>query len=373
MTPSTAPVSAAEAAVPAAATVGGFERLRGAFDPVPGYLNAATLGVPPRVTVAALREALDVWAEGRASASGYDAAVESSRASYARLVGVPTSAVAVGSQVSSLVGLVAAAVPDGGEILTVEGDFASVVFPLLVQADRGVTVRQVPLEALADAVRPSTTLVAYSLVQSADGRVADAPAVREAAAAAGALTLCDVTQAAGWLPVAAADVDVTVCAPYKWLCAPRGCGFLTVNARAAELLRPLHAGWYAGESVWDSVYGPTMELARDARRFDVSPAWLAWVGAAPVLDLFAGCDPETIRRHDAGLADAVREGLGMAPTGSAIVALPDPDGGLRARLEDAGCSVAGRAGRVRFGFHIFNDTDDVDRVLRAVGGAPSTG
>ncbi len=339
-----------------------------AFERVPGYLNAATLGLPPRPVLVAVRGALTQWAAGTASAPGYDAAVAASRSAYARLVGAATSEVAVGSQVSALVGLVAASLPDGSEVLTAEGDFASVVFPFLVHADRGVRVRHVPLDQLAEQVRPSTALVAYSLVQSADGRVAAAEQIGSAAAAAGALTVCDVTQAVGWLPVRAGDHGVTVCGAYKWLCSPRGTAFLTVGAEVAQRLRPVNAGWYAGESVWDSVYGPNMQLARDARRFDVSPAWISWVGTAPALELFARADPAAVRAHDAGLADGVRLGLGLQPTGSAILALPDPDAVLRARLAAAGLTVAGRAGGVRLSFHVWNDEEDAQRALAVLRG-----
>ena len=291
----------------------GLDDLRAAFAPVPGYLDAATCGLPPRATVDAMHEALDTWQAGKADLAVYDEAVIASRSSYARLVGVDPSWVAVGSQTSTLVGLVAASVPDGAEVLTVDRDFASVVFPFLAHADRGVTVRTVPLESLADEVRPSTHTVAFSLVQSVDGRVAEIDAVRTAAAAAGALTLCDVTQAAGWLPVDAALFDVTVCASYKWLSAPRGTAFLTVGPELVGRIRPTGAGWYAGEEIWSSVYGPRMQLARDARRLDVSPAWLCWVGAVPALELFADAPRDDVHRYAVGLADAFRAGLGLPP------------------------------------------------------------
>ena len=340
--------------------------LRAAFDPVPGYLDAATMGLPPRVVAQALRGAVDEWQAGRAKAPSYDTAVTAARYAYARLAGVDASRVAVGAQVSMLTGLVAASLPPRSEVLTVDGDFASVVFPFLAHADRGITVRQVPLEDLPGQLTSATTLVAFSLVQSADGRIADAPAIVDAAAAVGARTFCDLTQAVGWLPVRAGDFDVTVCGAYKWLCSPRGTAFLTVTEEYQDKLRPIHANWYAGESVWDSVYGPDMTLARDARRFDVSPGWLAWVGTAPALRLFASADPVAILRHDTGLADAFRAGLQLPPAGRAVVSLPDPDGDLRRRLMLAGCTVAGRAGRVRIGFHVWNDHDDVDRALKAM-------
>jgi selenocysteine lyase/cysteine desulfurase len=343
-----------------------FRRLRAAFDPVPGYLNAATLGLPPRPTVLALQEELRRWQSGTADAAGFDALVTSGRASFARLVGVGAESVAVGSQVSALLAPVACSVPDGAEVLVPDGDFTSVMFPFMVHADRGVRVRHVPLEVLADQIGPSTHLVAFSLAQSADGRLADSGAIVEAAARHGALTVCDTTQAAGWLPIRAGAFDVTVCAGYKWLCCPRGVAFATLRRSVIEAMRPIAAGWYAGESIWDSIYGPAMHLAADARRFDVSPAWLAWAGAAPALELFAGAEAADLHAHGVGLAARVREEVGSPQTGSPVVSLADPDGALYQALLAAGCTMARRAGRVRLAFHVWNDEADVDLVLKAV-------
>ncbi|MQA81451.1 MAG: aminotransferase class V-fold PLP-dependent enzyme [Streptosporangiales bacterium] len=332
-----------------------------------GYLNAPTIGLPPQATVEVLHEALDAWAHGAASAPGYDAAVQRSRELYADLVGVPESWVAVGPQVSVAAALVAAALPDGTEVVLPHGDFTSVVFPFLVHADRGVTVRHVPLARLADEIGPRTGLVAFSLVQSADGAIADGDAVREAAARVGARTFCDLTQAAGWLPVDASAYDVTAASGYKWLCQPRGTAFLTVRPELMEWIRPLHAGWYAGESRWDSTYGPEMTLASTARRYDVSPAWLSWVGAASALEVLTGIGVDAVHAHDTGLADALRTRIGLPPGGGAVVAFADPGGDAERRLREAGCAMSVRAGNVRMGFHLWNTEDDVDLAAKAIG------
>lgn len=325
------------------------------------------MGLPSIAGSAALHAALGEWAEGTASASGYDAAVSASRAAWAQLVGVPTSWVAVGSQVSAMLAPVAASLPAGAEVVVPVDDFASVVFPFLVHRDRGVVVHQVPLAEVADQIRSSTTVVAFSLVQSADGRLADLDAILDAARRHGALTVCDTTQAVGWLPVAATSMDVTVCAAYKWLSCPRGVAFASVAPEALDRLRPVSAGWYAGQSVWESIYGPAMTLADDARRFDVSPAWLAWVGAAPTLELLAASGPEALR-VGGDLAARARQGLGMAPASSPIMVLEDPTGTVAHRLRQSGCRFATRAGRLRLAFHVWNDEDDVARVVEAVSG-----
>ncbi|MFC5379808.1 aminotransferase class V-fold PLP-dependent enzyme [Aquipuribacter nitratireducens] len=339
----------------------------GAWDAVPGYLNASTLGLPPRRTVAALRAAVDDWQGGRASAPDYDADVDASRRLFADLVGVPPGWVAVGSQVSVMVGEVAAHLPDRSKVVGVEGDFGSVLGPVEAQARRGVELVTVPLDRLPDEIaRARPDAVVFSLAQSADGRLAAADDVVVAAADIGALTVCDTTQATGWLPVDAGRWDVTVCSAYKWLCAPRGAAFLTVRPEASERLSGHNAGWYAGDDVWASVYGPGLRLARDARRFDVSPVWLAWVGARTSLEAVLEVPAEVRHRHGPALADQLRTLLGESPQGRPVVSVDDPNGGLVRRLVAAGCSVASRAGRARLSFHLWNDSADVARAAQAL-------
>ncbi|WP_440709174.1 aminotransferase class V-fold PLP-dependent enzyme [Herbiconiux sp. YIM B11900] len=352
----------------ATATPLSLAALREHFAVRPGYLSACMIGVPPREAVDALTADLAAFAEGHRDPGSYGVAVERAREAFARLSGVPADQVAVGSQASVTAGMIASSLPAGSEVLVVEGDFSSMVFPFLVQEQRGnLSVRCVPLDALAASIRPETALVSFSLVQSATGAVADVDAVLEAAAAHGAATFCDTTQAVGWMPVDASRFDATVCHSYKWLCAPRGCCFTTLRPAFAAQLVPNSAGWYSGDDVWGSCYGPGMRLAGSARRFDVSPAWQAWIGAAESLELFASADAEEIRRHCVGLADALCCRLGVPEAHSAIVTWPDEDGRAIAALTEAGIAASSRSGRVRVAFHVWNDETDVERVCAALG------
>ena len=329
-----------------------------------GYLAAASIGIPPRQAVDALAADLALWSRGARDPQDYDPVIGRTRESYAAIVGVDVHRVAIGSQTSVIASLIAAAVPDGAEVLCIDGDFSSMMFPFLQRI--GIRVRVVPGEALADSITDDTWLVAFSLVQSATGVVADAAAIVEAARRHGAHTFCDVTQAAGVLPVDARMFDATVCNTYKWLCAPRGVAFLTVTDAFAAELTPVQAGWYAGEQVWTSTYGPAMTLASDARRFDVSPVWPAWIGAEQSIALFASLDIDEVWKLTSGLGDELCERLGIAPKHQAIVTWPDSSGGDLARLKAAGIRAAGRAGRLRASFHLWNTSADVDAVVAAI-------
>lgn len=334
------------------------------FDAARGYLGAASVGMPTRETVAAQLADLELWRTAELNPGDYDAVVERTRAHYARLVGIDVERVGMGSQTSAIVSLFAAAVPAGAEVLCVDGDFTSVVFPFLQRDD--IRVRSVPLADLASSIAADTWLVAFSLAQSSSGAIADTAAIVDAARRTGSYTLCDTTQAAGVHPVDATLFDATVCHAYKWLCSPRGVAFLTVGERLDHELTPTQAGWYAGEDIWASCYGPDMRLAASARRFDVSPAWPAWVGAEPAIRMFSSLDIAEIWARACGLGDALCDGLGIPRQHQAIVTWADPDGAALRRLTDAGLTVSGRAGRLRTAFHLWNDQSDVVAVLEAL-------
>ncbi len=336
------------------------------FVPTGTYLDSATYGLPPAPVRERLAEVLGEWRDGTGDWVEWSGAAQRARATFARLVGVGPGDVAIGSTVSELVGLVAASLPDGAQVLTAEGDFSSVPMPFAIHAGRGVRVEAVPLEGLVDAVGPRTTLVAVSAVQSAGGAVCDLDALAEVAEAHGALVLVDGSQGCGWLPIDASRIDFLVCAGYKWLLSPRGTAYLTVRRSRLDAIPALAAGWFSGEDPYASFYfrGDGPEQARDARRLDSSPAWFAWVGADPALRVIEGVGIEAIRAHDVALANRCRAGLGLEPSDSAIVGLDAP--GAEERLTQAGIKVSQRAGRIRAAFHLYNDEADVDRLLEAV-------
>lgn len=338
--------------------------IRSQFPGAAGYLNSATLGLPCPGTVVALQRAIADWQTGRADPGGYDEDIATSRRLFAGLASTPVDWVAIGSQVSALVGIAASVLRPGSRVLCPEGEFTSLIFPFLAREDLGLTVDFVPLDRLASSIEPGTDLVAFSAVQSADGRVADLAAISAAATAHGALTVVDATQAVGWLPIDATHFDFLVAGAYKWMLSPRGTAFMTIRPELIERTQPLYAGWYAGDSPWESIYGTPLRLAPDARRFDLSPGWLAWVGTAPALQLLADIGVDTIHAHNVGLANSLRTQLGMGPNDSAIVSLDLGAGFDPARLD--GLRTAYRAGRLRVGFHLYNNDEDVARLVAAI-------
>lgn len=341
------------------------DSLRSRFHPDGVYLDTPTFGLPPTETIDAMERALDRWSKGIATMDEYDEAVARSRELFAQIVGVDPSTVAVANQVSVFAGLVAASLPSDARVLVAEGDFTSILFPLLVNESRGIEVESAPLEELADAVHSDIDLIAFSLVQSADGRMADVDSLEAAARAGEARMLVDATQAVGWLPFQADRFDYTVTSAYKWLLCPRGTAFLTLGENHDPSMLPLYAGWYAGEDVWQSIYGLPLRLAEDARRYDLSPAWFSWLGSVPSLETIAHEGVDRIYQHNLSLARTTRHALSLPDSESCIVTIPLSD---TSTLGEKGIRASVRSDAVRVGFHLYNDETDVDVLVDTLGG-----
>ena len=194
------------------------------------------------------------------------------------------------------------------------------------------------------------------------GTVADIGAIAEAARRHDARLFVDTTQSNGcsrttprWptTPSAASTsgsaTAVRPSSPYGRSCTTPG----PVECRVVRRRRP-----------WSSIYLQELIVADDARRFDVSPAWLSWVGAVPALELLTDVGVEAVHGHNLMLANAFRSGLGMPDGDSAIVPVRRPD--AQWRLEAAGCRGGGAVLSCTRRVHLWNTVDDVDIALRTL-------
>ncbi len=347
--------------------------IRALFEAAPGsaYLDTATYGLPPRPTVEALERALQLWQSGTGDwIEDWDRPSDSVRADFASLVGADEAEVATIPAASVGTGLVAAQLGPADEVVVPADEFTSTLFPILVARERGTTVREVPFDAVAESIRPPTTLVATSLVQMQTGRVADMAAIAAAAERVGARILLDATQGvpAVGLDAVAPRIDFLVCSAYKHLLSPRGTAFLRVRPAHWETLQPLNANWRSATDPYGRYFGGPLTLPDDARRFDVSRGWFVWVGAAASLRLVAAWRRAGAFTAVRELAKRLAEAIGVPWYGSSLVCVPIADGEIaRTALQDRGIRAAVRGTGIRFAVHVYTTDDDIARAAEAVG------
>ena len=343
--------------------------IRALFEPAAGitFLDTAPYGLPPKPTRRALLDALDLWAAGTANwIEDWDKVGERGRAAFAALLGVDASRVALLPSTSAGVGVVAAALTSDDDVVVAADEFTSVLFPLLVARERGVTVREVAFEGLVEAIAPGTTLVACTLVQMQTGRTSPIRAIVERAAEVGARVLLDATQGIPFVPLGDVvdRIDYLLCSGYKHLLCPRGVGFMVLRPEHVGSLPPILANWRAADDPDGRYFGGPLTLAPDAAMYDVSLAWFPWVGAAESLELLAGWQAAGELEGPIRLAADLAEGLGLPWGGASLVCMPVEDrgragealaaGGIRASLRQTG---------IRLATHVYNDEADVARAV----------
>jgi selenocysteine lyase/cysteine desulfurase len=304
------------------------------------------------------------WSEGGLTFGAWFADTQLTRDSVARLLEVSADSVALGTSTATMLGSVAANLPDGARVLAPENEHNSNLLPYINHAHRGITVTLVPLAELASRVDADTALVSCSAVQSLTGEVADVAAIRAATQKAGAIFCLDGSQACGWLPLSGTSADVIVCSVYKWLCSPIGGAFLVVSPEMIKRMRPAVPGWPATTEPAAPPYGVEAQLASSARRFDSAPNLISMIGTRHSIDAICGIGIETIFEHDVGLANRLRQGLDMPASNSAIVTLAMPGGANQ--LAAKGIQATEWRGVLRMSFHLHNSQEDVTRTVAAL-------
>ena len=347
------------------------------------WLNTPTVPPGNRPTLEAVRRVIEEWERGEFSWQAWEAQADQTRSRFAAILGVDPSQIALIHALVEGAATVAASLPRG-KVVVGAAEFRSNLFPWLALRRRGFEVYEVPArdgvvptEALAAEVDQATVLLAVSEVQSSNGYRIDVPALAERCREVGARIFVNLTQCLGALrfDVARADPDYVAAHGYKWLLGPRAAGWLYVRRDRLPEVEPLMPSWKSVPDPYEDYYGGPMDLAPEARKLDTSLAWFSWPGARAALDLLRSLDPRTVEHRCLELASAFREGARERgfrpvpeelPTQTVALDVPDPDA-LRERLRAQDVVGAVRGGRLRLGFHAFNDETDVARSLEALG------
>ena len=345
---------------------------RSLFNPADGvsYLDTATYGLPPRPTIDAMSRALTEWQEGSAHwIDDWDMVAERARVAFADLIGVRPTDVSLVPAASVAVGTVAAGLTPADRVVVPEDEFTSLLFPLLVAEEHGAVVTQVPFTALAERIEPGTTLVATSLVQMQTGRVAALESILDRADDVGARVLLDATHGLPFVGMGGlmARVDFVVCAAYKHLLCPRGVAFFVVRSEHHLDLPPWNANWRSASDPYGRYFGGPLTLADGAARFDVSIAWLPWIGAAASLELLCEWSDAGLLDIPKTMAEELARRLGVEWGGASIVCVPVIDlDATREALIEADLKAGFRGDGVRFSTHVYSTNADIERAVSVI-------
>lgn len=305
------------------------------------YLNPAGEGLMAEPVLRALLGRVAARERGGQAAYAADlAALEASRAALAGLVGAAPRDIALNRNSSEGLAQVICAFPlrPGDEALTTHEEAGEVVATLRLACDRaGATVRYVEATAdpdefaarLGGALTSRTRLVALSHVGAETGLRVPVERVR-AAIGPDVAYLLDAAQAVANVPVdvRAGGADYVVGSVHKWLCGPKGTGFLWLNPEPAVRVEPLHGGWDTLDGgfvrrVHQGDPATPLRLIGDAARFEYGTAPAHVLGA--IADAVAYRDAlgaAAIESHQRALTDLAKRALLDRPGATLFTPIP---------------------------------------------------
>ena len=270
-------------------------------------------------------------------------------------------------------------------------------FPLYeALAQRGANVTwlrhrdgRIRLEDMERAITERTRLVSLSLVSTYNGFQHDLAEVCRLAHARGALVYADIVHAAGCIPVDvhASGVDFAACSSYKWLMADFGLGFVYAKRSSQARLTRKRYGYYGVATFQTHAYPfdpPGARVADFTMQDDADGLFATGTYAhstAVLLDhslqYLLALGVERINAHARTLTDRLKQELPRlgfsvitpAESPAPIVTCPmDNARALAPRLTAAGVRLTVGRNRFRVTPSVFNDMDDIDRLLRALRG-----
>jgi selenocysteine lyase/cysteine desulfurase len=358
------------------------------------YLNCAYFSPKPHpVREAGLRAVTASAAPWTVGPPDFFEPGERLRASFGALIGGDPDGVAFVPSASYGMGVAAANVPlaPGRTVVVVAEEFPSDVYPWrAATAERGGIVVTVPLpgsggwtDAVLGAIDDRTAAVVVPACHWTDGSVFDIVAIGEAARARGAALALDLSQSLGAVPFDVTEVspDFVVSVGYKWLMGPYSFGYLWVAERYRDTGRPVEHTWPGrkGSEDFARLVDYTDEYRPGARRFDVGEFsnFTLLPMAEAALELIRAWDPARVEASIAPLTARVEEqarSIGLEPVAAErrrghMIGIRFPEGlpeGLRERLAADRIHVSVRGSAMRVSPHLYNDEDDVDRLLAAL-------
>ncbi len=245
------------------------------LDPGVVFLNHGSFGATPRPVFDAYQQAQRELerqpVEFLALERRLPALLDAVHSRLARHVGADPERVALVPNATSGLNAVARSLRlgPGDEVLLGDAEYGGLEILWQHVARRtGATLVRRPFAELVPG--PRTRVVFCSHVEWTTGRVNDVAGVCALARAHGALSIVDGAHAPGQLDLRLDSLQADVYAGncHKWLCAPKGAGFLYARPEAQPLIEPLIVSWDFVEGAsfpeahrWQGTRDPSAHLA----------------------------------------------------------------------------------------------------------------
>ncbi len=353
------------------------------------YLNSCSYGALSRDVRAAFEDYLNHREQNGSDWPHWVQKNEELRAAFADFIGASPDEVAITASVTAGVNSLVSALsfsPPRNKIIVSDLEFPTIGQIWHAQEARGARIVHIPaegphlsMERLAQALDENTLVVSVTHVCYRNGGRIDVKEVVDLAHSKGALVLLDSYQALGSLPINVKElgVDILVGGSLKYMLGTAGVAFLYMREGLIAGLHPTVTGWFSQNRI----------EAMDIHRNDPSPTARRFeAGTPPVPNLYAALAGLRLLQQ-IGMDRIVRQiedvtGIliaGVKDLGGHVITPEDParrgamiairstdEHALVRALEQEGIVTSCRDGNLRVSPHVYNNRDDIHRLLNAL-------
>lgn len=227
------------------------------FGPFDGkiWLNSASEGALPKVSVAALQEAIRWKIQPfHLTHQRFRDVPAKLKKVISQLLNIDPLEVILGNSATYGIHLLAQGIAfkSGEEILLMQNDFPTDILPWLSLEESGVKVRQLKTrlpviqpEEIVKALTPRTRLICLPHVHTFSGHKVDIAAIGKICRERDIIFVVNVSQSLGYIPLdlKSLPIDAITSAGFKWLCGPYGTGICWMTAKLRESLKYRQAFW----------------------------------------------------------------------------------------------------------------------------------
>ena len=357
------------------------------------YLNSASMHPVGTFAAEAIKKVVDYRLLGAGNGADFNArAQEDLKAKFGAMINAKATEIAYTANTTDGENIVVMglelAKQKGSNIVIDELHFTSSLYMYKELEKKGVELRivkhknwAIDPEDMAKAIDKNTKLVSMAMVSNVNGFMHDVKAVTSIAHARGAHVFADIIQAVGAVPVdvKALGLDFASSGTYKWLMGERGIGFLYVREDLQGTVLPTTRYGHRQVSNFNRAQ-LTWEPLPGAARYETGgiPVMMAAMVNAGI-DYVNKLGVTNIRTHAKQLTDRLQKELpplGYKPltpieTQTPIVAFELKDAAATTKMLQQGhvaATVIGNENRIRLSVSVFNNHDDIDKVVAVLGG-----
>ncbi|GIU13021.1 class V aminotransferase [Shewanella sp. c952] len=269
-------------------------------------------------------------------------------------------------------------------VLMSELDFPSMGFVLKKALPNGCELRFIPAESdITDAnvwgsyITSDVDMVFVSHAYSNTGQLSPIEQIVETAKAKGALSLIDIAQSAGVVPLDlnALQADFMIGSSVKWLCGGPGAAYLWVNNQHIADCQPKDVGWFSHENPFEFDIHDFRYHQTALKFWGGTPSIAPYAIASHSIEYFSRVGSIALRQHNQQLLDVITEeleGKVVSPreksqrSGTIILDFADKQQQVLQTLKSANVSVDVRSLGMRVSPHIYNDEADIQEFLQLV-------